>query len=105
MALNFSFKNSKPYILDCLFTNNTPIIPLETYKFYDEIWLSVTSIMDLHMEVGAAILILAEDTVISDTIFVGNRGYMGGTIFVNCKLEKAEVKLSVDNTVFERNMG
>ena len=85
--------------------NNTPIIPQETYQFYEEFWFSLKSIMDLHMEAGAAILNLAEVSDISDSIFIGNNGYMGGAIFVNCKLEKAAVEIYVLNTVFESNIG
>ena len=61
--------------------------------------------MDLHFEVGGSLLSLADVVNIESSKFMGNMGYLGGAIFINCKLEKPDVVMMASNLYFFNNTG
>jgi hypothetical protein len=61
--------------------------------------------MQLHMEVGGAILSLADNSEIIDSIFTNNMGYIGGAIFVNSKKDATHVTFQITKNLFIKNIG
>jgi hypothetical protein len=61
--------------------------------------------MDLHIEVGGALLSLAEQVIIEDSIFSKNMGYIGGALFFNCKTNSEQTLVIIQGSIFLENIG